>query len=299
MPSHRGAVRVYKRRTDLEALATLFDGYRRPTSRRLISRRGAAATADAANPAACSNQDGREIPPVWATLSSFSSSSMQRRGFLNDLMWPQRRAARRWHALLQAAREHAERTHQGVGATARDNYAAQALYEPGWNDEVFCPSYTLPRASLGDSREGPTWQAPASTSALCLSGPAYPDDGAYQRAKFTQPPPPPRPAAHAARDWDQGQVSRAPSITRGGNVRPGFLAVFGSGALDALAESRLGACSVTRFLAGFGSRSSSPAMERGPRTHQARAPAAPPLARLAVRGRSSRGQLAWAERRRP
>ena len=87
------------------------------------------------------------IAPQTSSHPSFSSASMQRLWILNDLyVAPEGRRHGVGRALLQAAREHAERT-QAKGLelmTARDNYAAQALYESmGWQrDEVFLP-YTL------------------------------------------------------------------------------------------------------------------------------------------------------------
>jgi GNAT superfamily N-acetyltransferase len=94
------------------------------------------------------NSDGQEIPAGLTQLyPSFSSTSMRRLWILNDLyVTPEARGHGVGRALLEAAREHAERTRaKGLELmTARDNKAAQALYDSmGWKrDEVFL-LYTL------------------------------------------------------------------------------------------------------------------------------------------------------------
>jgi GNAT superfamily N-acetyltransferase len=153
--SSGGAVRVIQATSEhLEALATLFDGYRQfykeapdlDGARAFLAER--LERGESVLFLALLDQDGQEIPAGLAQLyPSFSSASMQRLWILNDLFVA---AEARKHgvgrALLQAAREHAERTGaKGLELmTARDNYAAQALYESmGWQcDEVFL-SYTL------------------------------------------------------------------------------------------------------------------------------------------------------------
>jgi GNAT superfamily N-acetyltransferase len=138
----------------LEALATLFDGYRQfygeqpdlDGARAFLAER--IEREESVLLLAVLDQHGQERPTGLAQLyPSFSSASMQRLWILNDLyVAPEGRRHGVGRALLQAAREHAERT-QAKGLelmTARDNYAAQALYESmGWQrDEVFLP-YTL------------------------------------------------------------------------------------------------------------------------------------------------------------
>jgi GNAT superfamily N-acetyltransferase len=138
----------------LEALATLFDGYRQfygeqsdlGGARAFLAER--LERGESALFLAVFDQNGREVPAGLAQLyPSFSSTSMRRLWILNDLFVAAE--ARKYgvgRALLQAAREHAERTGaKGLELmTARDNFAAQALYETmGWRrDEVFL-SYTL------------------------------------------------------------------------------------------------------------------------------------------------------------
>ena len=105
------------------------------------------------------DQDGEEIPAGLAQLyPSFSSASMQRLWILNDLyVAPEARKHGVGQALLQAAREHAERTRQRVGVDdrARQLRRAGALRIDGWQPRTrsSCPTrYTLLRASLDDSR---------------------------------------------------------------------------------------------------------------------------------------------------
>jgi GNAT superfamily N-acetyltransferase len=147
-----GAVRVIQATSDhLQALAPLFDGYRRFYGEQpdldgawtfLAERleRGESVLF-----LALLDRDGRELPAGLAQLyPSFSSTSMRRLWILNDLyVAPETRGHGVGRALLQAAREHAERTGaKGLELmTARDNRAAQALYESmGWKrDEVFLP----------------------------------------------------------------------------------------------------------------------------------------------------------------
>ena len=150
-----GAVRVIRATSEhLEALANLFDGYRqfyKESSDLAGARAFLAERLDRGESVlflALLDLDGQEIPAGLAQLyPSFSSASMQRLWILNDLfVAPEARKHSVGRALLQAAREHAERTGtKGLELmTARDNYAAQALYESmGWQrDEVFLP-YTL------------------------------------------------------------------------------------------------------------------------------------------------------------
>lgn len=150
-----GAVRVIQATSEhLEALAALFDGYRQyygQASDPDGARAFLAARLDRGESVlllALLDRDGQEIPAGLAQLyPSFSSTSMRRLWILNDLyVAPEARKQGVGQALLQAAREHAERT-QAKGLelmTARDNLAAQALYESmGWQrDEVFL-TYTL------------------------------------------------------------------------------------------------------------------------------------------------------------
>jgi GNAT superfamily N-acetyltransferase len=153
--SSGGAVRVIQATSEhLEALATLFDGYRQfykeapdlDGARAFLAER--LERGESVLFLALLDQDGQEIPAGLAQLyPSFSSASMQRLWILNDLfVAPEARKHGVGRALLQAAREHAERTGaKGLELmTARDNEAAQALYESmGWQrDEVFLP-YTL------------------------------------------------------------------------------------------------------------------------------------------------------------
>jgi GNAT superfamily N-acetyltransferase len=150
-----GTVRVIQATSEhLEALANLFDGYRqfyKETSDLTGARAFLAERIERGESVlflALLDQDGQEIPAGLAQLyPSFSSASMQRLWILNDLfVAPEARKHGVGRALLQATREHAERTGaKGLELmTARDNYAAQALYESmGWQrDEVFLP-YTL------------------------------------------------------------------------------------------------------------------------------------------------------------
>jgi GNAT superfamily N-acetyltransferase len=153
--SSDGAMRVIQATSEhLEALATLFDGYRQfyeetsdlDGARTFIAER--IERGESVLFLALLDQDGQESPAGLAQLyPSFSSASMQRLWILNDLyVAPPARKHGVGRALLQAAREHAERTQtKGLELmTARDNYAAQALYESmGWRrDEIFL-SYTL------------------------------------------------------------------------------------------------------------------------------------------------------------
>ena len=153
--SSDGAVRVIQATSEhLEALATLFDGYRqfyKETSDLDGARAFLAERIERGESVlflALLDTDGQELPAGLAQLyPSFSSASMQRLWILNDLyVAPEARKHGVGRALLQAAREHAEHTEtKGLELmTARDNYAAQALYESmGWQrDEVFLP-YTL------------------------------------------------------------------------------------------------------------------------------------------------------------
>jgi ribosomal protein S18 acetylase RimI-like enzyme len=150
-----GAVRVIQATSEyLEALATLFDGYRQfygeqsdlDGARAFLAER--LERRESALFLAVLDQNGQERPAGLAQLyPSFSSTSMQRLWILNDLfVAPEARMYGVGRALLQAARAHAERTDaKGLELmTARDNHAAQALYESmGWQrDEVFLP-YTL------------------------------------------------------------------------------------------------------------------------------------------------------------
>jgi GNAT superfamily N-acetyltransferase len=150
-----GAVRIIQATSEhLEALATLFDGYRQfykeapdlDGARAFLAER--IARGESVLFLALLDQDRQEIPAGLAQLyPSFSSASMQRLLILNDLyVAPEARKHGVGRALLRAAREHAERTGtKGLELmTARDNYVAQALYESmGWQrDEVFLP-YTL------------------------------------------------------------------------------------------------------------------------------------------------------------
>jgi GNAT superfamily N-acetyltransferase len=153
--SSGGAVRVIQATgAHLAALATLFDGYRQfykeapdlDGARTFLAER--IERGESVLLLALLDQNGQGIPAGLAQLyPSFSSASMQRLWILNDLyVAPEGRRHGVGRALLQAAREHAERT-QAKGLelmTARDNFAAQALYESmGWKrDEVFLP-YTL------------------------------------------------------------------------------------------------------------------------------------------------------------
>jgi GNAT superfamily N-acetyltransferase len=153
--SSGGAVRVIQATSEhLEALANLFDGYRQfykeasdlDGARAFLAER--LERGESLLFLAMLDQNGQEVPAGLAQLyPSFSSASMQRLWILNDLfVAPEARKHGAGRALLQAAREQAERT-QAKGLelmTARDNYAAQALYESmGWQrDEVFLP-YTL------------------------------------------------------------------------------------------------------------------------------------------------------------
>jgi GNAT superfamily N-acetyltransferase len=150
-----GVVRVIQATSaHLEALSALFDGYRQfyeqPSdlagARAFLAER--LERGESVLLLALLDQEGREIPAGLAQLyPSFSSVSMRRLWILNDLYVSQ---DARHHgvarALLQAAREYAERTGaKGLELmTARDNSAAQALYESmGWRrDEDFLP-YTL------------------------------------------------------------------------------------------------------------------------------------------------------------
>ena len=153
--SSGGAVRVIQAANEhLEALATLFDGYRQfyeqapdlDGARAFLAER--LERGESVLFLALLDQNGQEIPAGLAQLyPSFSSASMRRLWILNDLfVAPEARKHGVGRALLQAAREHAESTGaKGLELmTARDNYAAQALYESmGWQrDEVFLP-YTL------------------------------------------------------------------------------------------------------------------------------------------------------------
>jgi GNAT superfamily N-acetyltransferase len=150
-----GAVRIIQATSDrLEALAALFDGYRqfygqpsdRDGARAFLAER--LERGESVLLLALLDQEGRETPAGLAQLyPSFSSVSMRRLWILNDLYVAQE--ARNHgvaRALLQAARGYAERTGaKGLELmTARDNTAAQALYESmGWRrDEDFLP-YTL------------------------------------------------------------------------------------------------------------------------------------------------------------
>lgn len=150
-----GAVRVIQATSEhLEALAALFDGYRQfygePSdldgARAFLSER--IARGESVLFLALLDLNGQEIPAGLAQLyPSFSSTSMQRLWILNDLFVAlEGRKHGVGRALLRTAREHAERTGaKGLELmTARDNFAAQALYESmGWlRDEVFLP-YTL------------------------------------------------------------------------------------------------------------------------------------------------------------
>jgi ribosomal protein S18 acetylase RimI-like enzyme len=150
-----GAVRVIQATPEhLEALAALFESYRRfygeapdlDGARDFLAER--LERGESVLLLALLDQDGQEIPAGLAQLyPSFSSTSLRRLWILNDLyVAPEARKHGVGRALLRAAREHAERT-QAKGLelmTARDNFAAQALYESmGWErDEVFLP-YTL------------------------------------------------------------------------------------------------------------------------------------------------------------
>jgi GNAT superfamily N-acetyltransferase len=150
-----GAVRVIQAASEhLEALAALFDGYRQFYEQEpdLDGARGFLAErlerGESVLFLALLDQNGQEFPAGLAQLyPSFSSTSMRRLWILNDLfVAPEARKHGVGRALLQAAREHAERT-QAKGLelmTARDNKPAQALYESmGWQrDEVFL-SYTF------------------------------------------------------------------------------------------------------------------------------------------------------------
>jgi GNAT superfamily N-acetyltransferase len=153
--SSGGAVRVIRATSEhLEALARLFDGYRQfykeapdlDGARAFLAER--LERGESVLFLALLDQNGQKIPAGLAQLYlSFSSTSMQRLWILNDLfVAPEARKYGVGRALLQAAREHAERTGaKGLELmTARDNHAAQALYESmGWQrDEVFL-SYTL------------------------------------------------------------------------------------------------------------------------------------------------------------
>ena len=153
--SSGGAVRVIQATSEhLEALAALFDGYRQfykeapdlDGARAFLAER--LERDESVLLLALLDQNGQEVSAGLAQLyPSFSSASMQRLWILNDLyVAPEGRRHGVGGALLQAAREHAERTRtKGLELmTARDNYAAQALYESmGWKrDEVFLP-YTL------------------------------------------------------------------------------------------------------------------------------------------------------------
>jgi GNAT superfamily N-acetyltransferase len=153
--SSDGAVRVIQAASDhLEALARLFDGYRQfyKEAPDLDGERAFLADrlehGESVLLLALLDQNGQEIPAGLAQLyPSFSSASMQRLWILNDLfVAPEARKHGVGRALLQAAREYAERTRaKGLELmTARDNFVAQALYESmGWKrDEVFLP-YTL------------------------------------------------------------------------------------------------------------------------------------------------------------
>jgi len=150
-----GAVRVIQATQEhLEALTALFDGYRRfygeapdlDGARDFLAER--LERGESVLLLAQLDQDGQALPAGLAQLyPSFSSTSLRRLWILNDLyVAPEARKNGVGRALLRAAREHAERT-QAKGLelmTARDNYAAQALYESmGWErDELFLP-YTL------------------------------------------------------------------------------------------------------------------------------------------------------------
>jgi GNAT superfamily N-acetyltransferase len=138
----------------LEELAALFDGYRQfygeapdlDGARAFLAER--LERGDSTLLLALLDQDGGSLPAGLAQLyPSFSSTAMRRLWILNDLfVTPQARQHGVGRALLQAAREHAERT-QSKGLelmTAHDNHAAQALYESmGWKrDETFY-TYTL------------------------------------------------------------------------------------------------------------------------------------------------------------
>jgi GNAT superfamily N-acetyltransferase len=150
-----GEVRVVQATSEhLEALAALFDGYRQfygessdvNGARAFLAER--LERGESVLFLALLDQDGQEIPAGLAQLyPSFSSTAMRRLWIFNDLyVAPEARGHGVGRALLQAAREHAERTGaKGLELmTARDNEAAQALYESmGWKrDEVFLP-YTL------------------------------------------------------------------------------------------------------------------------------------------------------------
>ena len=150
-----GTARVVQATSEhLEALAALFDGYRQfyeqapdlDGARAFLAER--LERGESMLFLALLDQSGQEIPAGLAQLyPSFSSASMQRLWILNDLyVAPEGRRHGVGRALLQAARAHAARTGaRGLELmTARDNYAAQALYESmGWKrDEVFLP-YTL------------------------------------------------------------------------------------------------------------------------------------------------------------
>jgi GNAT superfamily N-acetyltransferase len=153
--SSEGAVRVIQATKEhVEALAVLFGGYRQfyGESSDLAGARAFLAErierGESVIFVALLNSDGREIPAGLTQLyPSFSSTSMRRLWILNDLyVTPEARGHGVGRALLEAAREHAERTGaKGLELmTARDNEAAQALYESmGWKrDEVFL-LYTL------------------------------------------------------------------------------------------------------------------------------------------------------------
>jgi GNAT superfamily N-acetyltransferase len=150
-----GAVRVIQATKEhVETLAGLFDGYRQfyGESTDLAGARAFLAErierGESVLFVALLNSDGQEIPAGLTQLyPSFSSTSMRRLWILNDLyVTPEARGHGVGRALLEAAREHAERTRaKGLELmTARDNKAAQALYDSmGWKrDEVFL-LYTL------------------------------------------------------------------------------------------------------------------------------------------------------------
>ena len=117
--SSGGAVRVIQAANEhLEALATLFDGYRQfyeqapdlDGARAFLA--GRLERGESVLFLALLDQDGQEIPAGLAQLyPSFSSASMQRLWILNDLfVAPEARKHGVGRALLQAAREHAEST---------------------------------------------------------------------------------------------------------------------------------------------------------------------------------------------
>ena len=117
--SSGGAVRVIQAANEhLEALATLFDGYRQfyeqapdlDGARAFLA--GRLERGESVLFLALLDQNGQEIPAGLAQLyPSFSSASMRRLWILNDLfVAPEARKHGVGRALLQAAREHAEST---------------------------------------------------------------------------------------------------------------------------------------------------------------------------------------------